>query len=222
MRTHTHTCVRGNVRGSVAAPPLKPLPKGRAGRVPGLAGFLWPCRAPCRGRDCVCLHSLLWIVQDEPSAWGQRKSQVHWCYIMFFFQVVWVFFPSSSLTLSKHFFFFILAVPLSSSAVTAWSRASVALVGFGGGSAFPFPPRCAESERPRTDKQNTLSVCLSAHGSEPRPARAFLQSCAIVALPLMCKAEQERERLFLQQGSREITMLSEQEMNIRVMLLIFT
>lgn len=55
-----------------------------AGRFPVPAGCLWPCRGPCWGREGVRLHSLLLNYARRASAWGQRKSQVHWCYIMFF------------------------------------------------------------------------------------------------------------------------------------------
>lgn len=73
----------------------------------------------------------------------------------------------------------------------------MSLVGFGMGARF-LSQRGAESERPRavpgraSGAPTEHSVCSPALCLGQ--AGAVLQSCSIVAFPLMCRAEQQRER----------------------------
>lgn len=184
-------------------PPLTPVShscwEDRGRVVPSAStGLLWPCCCPCWGREGVCLHSFLLNCTRRASAWGQRKSQVHWCHMVFFLPSDFSFLPPpwSCLNYFLFFFFSSLAEPLSSFAMTASRRESVALVGFrnllrarflshcfplsqsGGGVFLAAAPtagllrRCLRRTRP-PDKHSALSayefctLASSRHFSKP-------------------------------------------------------
>lgn len=136
----------GECACSVAAPPSLPWPLSGCsccGHGAGRSRALGPAEVPAGGGRCLPPFTPPELCKASVSTRSQKESSALMLYNVFFFQVIFLFFPSFSLTLSILFlfFFFILAVPLSSCAVTAWTRASVALVGLWDGSAFPFPAR---------------------------------------------------------------------------------
>lgn len=181
----------GECACSVAAPPSLPWPLSGCsccGHGAGRSRALGPAEVPAGGGRCVPPFTPPELCKASVSTRSQKESSALMLYNVFFFQVIFLFFPSFSLTLSILFLFFFSSWQCPFPLVLWQHEPGQAWPWWGSEMEARFlSQRGAESERPRAvpgsrsrpgpgprplpHKQNTLSAyqpCTSA-----RPGHFF-------------------------------------------------